>query len=81
MKMKNLVQLSKPLTQEIEATVSYDATFKTNFLTLYVSEDSPTNRNPKNGRKICEETTICLNNKEDAQKLLKMLQEVLKKVK
>ena len=76
MKMKNLIQLSKPLTQEIEATCTYDKKFKTNFLTLYVSEASPTQKN-----NICEETTICLNNKEDTKKLLKMIQEVLKKVK
>lgn len=74
--MKNVVHLSKPLTQEIEATCSYSKEFKTNFLTLSVAEDSATHKSA-----ICEEVTICINNKQEAKKLIQMLQNVIKKVK
>ena len=68
LKMKNTVRLQKPLLQEISLESRYDREWKCHFLSIENFESSP-----GDDRRTGEEITICINNKEERDRLLEMI--------
>lgn len=77
-KFVNTVKVFSPFRQTFEVYHRYDKEWKTNFITLSCTDTYP---KEEGRRDITEELNFCLNSKEEATKLIKMLQTVMGRIK
>lgn len=76
MKMKSKINVTMPMTQEIEIVHRHDKEWQTNFVTLYVTELGPNRDRP-----FSEEMSICFNTKKDFKTFIAHLRQLEKKMK
>lgn len=73
---KSTINVTKPVTQEIHINHRYDKEWKTNFVTLNVTEMAPDRERP-----ISDEVILCFNTPAEFKTFIEHLNQLAKKMK